>query len=322
MPVGVLLMNLGTPDSPSVRDVRRYLKEFLSDPRVVNTPRIIWWPILNLIILNTRPKRSAAAYAKVWTEQGSPLMVISKQQAVALQSAMDDAEPSKYKVVLAMRYGQPSIYQGLQSLLQSGVKRIIALPLYPQYSDTTTASMVDAIEDSLAQQSTPPSWQIIQQYADNVDYIQSLASSVQQHWQANGRAEKLIMSFHGIPEAYAEAGDPYPDQCHQTAKLLAEALSLQKDQWLLTFQSRLGPKKWLQPYTDHSLKALAESGIKNVQVMCPGFSADCLETLEEIAMENRDIFLEAGGERYEYIACLNAEDDHINMMKSLVLDST
>ncbi len=316
--IGVLLTNLGTPDSPKVADVRRYLKEFLYDQRVVKTPKIIWWPILNLVILNTRPKRSAEAYAKIWTDAGSPLLTISQQQASALQLALD-AEAQNFSVELAMRYGKPAIAEAINAFKQQGIEKIVVLPLYPQFSDTTTSSTSDAIELALASQ---PAWSprihFIQQYYDEPAYIEALANSVQRHWSEHGRAEKLVMSFHGIPEDYAKAGDPYPEQCKQTADLLAKALALKSSEWMLTFQSRLGPKQWLQPYTDKTLEELAQSGVKNVQIMCPGFSADCLETLEEIQMENRDVFIEAGGEKYFYIPCLNAEAEHIQMMVSLI----
>ncbi len=318
-PIGVLLTNLGTPDSPGVADVRRYLKEFLSDRRVINTPRLIWLPLLHLLILNIRPKHSARAYQKIWTDKGSPLLVISQQQAAALQLALSDR---RYIVELAMRYGTPSIRAGIESLKQKGVKEIVVLPLYPQFSHTTTSSTRDAVDSALKGDLAAPEIRFIDQYFDHPDYIGALACSVQEHWSRSGRADKLVMSFHGIPEDYIVAGDPYLKQCQQTARLLSDALALNEDEWLLTFQSRVGRKEWLRPYTDKSLQSLAQSGTRSVQLICPGFSADCLETLEEIEVENRDYFIEAGGERYEYIPCLNARADHVQMLASLVREAS
>lgn len=315
--VGVLLSNLGTPDSPSVTDVRRYLKEFLSDRRVVSMPRILWWPVLNFIILNTRPKHSAHAYAKIWTEEGSPLLTISQQQAQALQIAMN-LEKQCFHVVLAMRYGQPSIAEGLKELRDKGVRNIIVLPLYPQFSHTTTSSTRDAIVSEISKRDEPIAIEFIEHYYAEPKYIDALAESVREHWSNHGRAQKLVMSFHGIPQDYADAGDPYPVQCNQTAALLANALELKSDDWVLSFQSRLGPKQWLEPYTNTTLKSLAAAGIKKVQLLCPGFSADCLETLEEIKIENRDVFITAGGKDYQYIQCLNAQNAHIEMMTTLI----
>ena len=314
--IGVLLTNLGTPDTPEVADVRRYLKEFLSDPRVVNTPKLIWWPLLNLVILNTRPKRSAEAYRKIWTSEGSPLLTISQAQAEGLQGQLEPA--GLFSVELAMRYGRPSIADAIGKLKRRGVERIIVLPLYPQFSHTTTSSTLDAVEAAQANDPYPVEIRFIRHYYEHPDYIAALADSVLEHWARYGRADRLIMSFHGIPKAYAEAGDPYPEECRHTAALLADALELEANEWMLTFQSRLGPKEWLQPYTDKTLESLAQSGNRSVQIMCPGFSADCLETLEEVSMENREIFLDAGGQRYEYIPCLNTREDHLALMASLV----
>jgi ferrochelatase len=316
--LGILLVNLGTPDSPSTADVRRYLKEFLWDPRVVELPRPLWWLVLNGVILNTRPRRSAAAYAKVWTEQGSPLMVISNQQRTALQAALDDALPGPVSVALAMRYGSPSIAAGLAELREAGARRVLVLPLYPQYSATTTASIFDAVTDELRRWRWLPELRFVNHYHDDPGYIATLAASVREHWATHGQADKLVMSFHGIPQAYFEAGDPYFCECQKTGRLLAEALGLSEQQWLLTFQSRLGPKAWLRPYTDQTLKQLGHDGTRSVDVICPGFAADCLETLEEIAMENRETFLEAGGEDYRYIPCLNDRADHIEQLAGLV----
>jgi ferrochelatase len=315
---GVLLVNLGTPDGPDRASVRRYLKEFLWDPRVVEIPRPIWWLVLNLVILNTRPGRSAAAYSKIWTEQGSPLMAISRAQETALRHALNERFGEQVCVALAMRYGSPSIESGLQELREQGARRVLVLPLYPQYSATTTASIFDEVTRQLRDWRWLPELRFINHYHDEPAYISALADSVRQWRHEHGSTDKLLLSFHGIPQEYFDKGDPYFCECQKTGRLLAESLGLQEDQWLLTFQSRLGPKQWLQPYTDKTLEHLGGEGVKSVQVMCPGFSADCLETLEEIAMENRDTFLGAGGERYEYIPCLNDQQAHIDMLSGLV----
>lgn len=321
-PLGVLLVNLGTPDSPSVSDVRRYLREFLWDPRVVEVARPVWWLVLNLVILTTRPRRSARAYAKVWTEAGSPLLVISKKQQAALQARMESQGESHVKVVLAMRYGRPGIAAGLQALREAGAKRVLVLPLYPQYSATTTAAIVDAVADELRHWRELPELRFINDYHRHPAYISALADSVRRHRMLHGEPDKLLLSFHGIPQAYVDAGDPYAQQCCKTAELLVAALDLPRDRWQMSFQSRLGPKQWLQPYTDHTLEALAKEGVRNVHVICPGFSVDCLETLEEVAMENRDIFIEAGGEHYGYIECLNDHASHIQLFSELIAQHT
>jgi ferrochelatase len=318
-PVGVLLTNLGTPDSPEPGDVRRYLKEFLWDPRVVEMARPLWWLVLNLVILNTRPRRSAAAYRKIWTDEGSPLLLIARRQAAALQSLLDAGDGPPIRVALAMRYGNPSIASALAELEQAGARRILVLPLYPQYSATTTASTFDAVASELRRWRWLPELRFVNHYHDDPAYIAALAQSVREYWAANGEPEKLLLSFHGIPQDYFLAGDPYFCECHKTGRLLAEALQLPADRWQLSFQSRLGPKQWLQPYTDQTLQALAGGGIGKVHVICPGFSTDCLETLEEIAIENRDTFLAAGGSDYGYIPCLNDDTAHIGMMRDLVM---
>lgn len=315
---GILLVNLGTPDSPEPRDVKRYLKEFLWDPRVVEGSRVAWWLILNGIILNTRPKKSAAAYRKIWTENGSPLLAITRQQAALLQESTGDA----FKIEVAMRYGKPSIANGLRNLQQAGCSRILVFPLYPQYSATTTGSIFDAVTSELQQWRHVPELRLVNQYFDNPAYIEALASSTRKHWEQHGQGDKLVVSFHGIPQDYADAGDPYPQQCSTTAVLLAQELGLSEDQWIQTYQSRLGKKAWLQPYTDKTLEQLAAEGVEKVQVICPGFATDCLETLEEIAMENRDTFIAAGGREYEYIPCLNDNPEHIEMLAGLVFRYT
>ncbi len=311
--IGLLLVNLGTPDSPKKGDVRRYLAEFLSDPRVVEMPRWLWWPLLHGVILNTRPRRSAEAYRKIWTEEGSPLLRHLQRQAEGLQTLLGD----KVMVVPAMRYGNPSIAAGLRQLRDAGCRRILVLPLYPQYSATTTASTFDAVVDELKQWRHLPALRMVDQYHDHPGYIGALAASVQEFQQEKGRPDLLLFSFHGIPQKYADQGDPYPQQCERTVRLLAGALGLTSDQWRLSYQSRLGRDPWLQPYTSATVEQLAREGARNIQVLCPGFAADCLETLEEIAMENRDLFLNAGGEQYHYIPCLNNRPDHLRALADI-----
>lgn len=315
---GVLLVNLGTPDAPTTSAVRRYLAEFLSDPRVVEMPRLLWMLILHGIILRTRPARSAAAYRKVWTDRGSPLLAISQDQAAALQQRLDQQTEQPMRVELAMRYGNPSIANGLERLRQANARRIIVLPLYPQYSATTSASTFDAVSKELQQWRWQPDLGFISHYHDHPDYISALTKSVQDYWQQNGRPEKLLMSFHGIPQEYATAGDPYPDECRETASLLAEKLGLSKDEWGISFQSRLGRQEWIKPYTDETLKHCGTSGVKNLHVICPGFPTDCLETLEEIALENRETFIAAGGVDYSYITALNSSPEHIQMLAKIL----
>lgn len=305
--VGLLLTNLGTPDAPETGPVRRYLAEFLSDPRVVEAPRWFWLPLLYGVILLIRPRLSAKAYSKVWTDNGSPLLDIGRRQAAALQKALGD----DVHVALGMRYGNPSIASALKSLTDAGVSRVLLLPLYPQYSASTTATTVDKLADVLRHYRVQPSVRSCMGYHDEPSYIAALAESVRRFWRDHERGEKLMMSFHGIPQRYADKGDPYPDQCRHTAELLAEQLGLPSDRWALTFQSRFGREPWLQPYTDKTLEAWGEAGVKTVDVICPGFSADCLETLEEIAMENRENFEEAGGERLNYIPALNDSPEHV-----------
>ena len=315
--IGVLILNLGTPDAPTTPAVRRYLNQFLSDPRVIDKPRWLWWLILHGVILRIRPRKAAHAYQQVWNDEGSPLLTISKKQSAKLQSLVK----SKFdgvSVELAMRYGSPSIENALENLKSKNINQLIVLPLYPQYSATTTASTFDAIADAFKSWRRLPDLQFISHYHDNPLYIQALANSIRTTWDEHGRAEKLLLSFHGLPKSYLLAGDPYFCECQKTARLLAEELQIDKEQWLITFQSRVGVEPWLTPYTDKTLEEIAKQGTKSVQVVCPGFSADCLETLEEIDMQNRDIFLQAGGEKYHYIPALNDFDEHIDMMLSLI----
>lgn len=317
--IGILLTNLGTPDAPTPSALRRYLKEFLWDPRVVEMPRPLWWLILNGIILNIRPRRSAAAYAQVWTDEGSPLMHHARSQAQALSERLATLGEGRVLVELAMRYGNPSISSVLSRLQQAGVRRLLVLPLYPQYSAATTASTFDALAADFAQRRWLPDLRFVSHYHDFPPYIEAMAQAIREHWAQQGRAERLLFSFHGIPRDYLLKGDPYYCECMKTSRLLAQRLQLDEGEYLTTFQSRFGRQEWLQPYTDATLKALPGQGVRSVQVFCPGFSADCLETLEEIGVENRDYFLAAGGERYEYIAALNSRPSHLDALEQLVL---
>lgn len=315
--LGVLFCNLGTPDEPTPAGVRRYLREFLWDPRVVQVPRPLWWLILNIIILPLRPRKVAHAYRSVWMEEGAPLRVISLRQGAALQSAFDDAHPGRVVVATAMRYGNPSIATGLERLRAAGAQQVLVLPAYPQYSSSTTASVFDEVASVLRSWPRIPELRIVRNYHDRDDYIVALAASVREHWDANGRGKRLMMSFHGVPQRYLRDGDPYHCECQKTGRLLAEALGLQDGEWQLTFQSRFGAEAWLQPYTDVTLKQWGRDGVDTVDVICPGFSADCLETLEEIAIQNRDVFVAAGGTALRYIPCLNERPDHIAMLHGL-----
>ncbi|MDU0353634.1 ferrochelatase [Paraglaciecola aquimarina] len=316
--VGVLITNLGTPDAPQKKQLRAYLKEFLSDPRVVEVPRLIWWFILNLVILNIRPSRSAKAYKTVWTERGSPLMYHTQDQAIALRKTLQKHYGEHVIVEFAMRYGAPSVDSVIDSMLKQGVRKLVVLPLYPQYCASTTASTFDAVAASLGKKRWMPELQFITHYHDNPDYIQAVADKIRAHWQLNGQADKLIFSFHGIPKRYLLKGDPYHCECYKTSRLIAQNLGLDESQHFTSFQSRFGREEWLKPYTDSSLRQFAKDGIKSVQVVCPGFSADCLETIEEIAIENRDYFLEAGGQSYQYIEALNADTAHIDAMSQIL----
>jgi len=316
--LGVLVVNLGTPDAPEKSAVKRYLKEFLSDPRVVEVPRLIWWLILNGVILQFRPKRSAAAYTTVWTDDGSPLLCNTRKQTEALKRQLVREGFSDTVVDFAMRYGNPGLPSVLESMFRQGVRKLLVLPMYPQYSATTTASTFDAVAADFRQRRWLPDFRFITHYHDYSPYIEAVAASVREHWQEHGRAQKLIFSYHGIPMKYLMKGDPYHCECHKTSRLVAEALGIGTDEYLTTFQSRFGREEWLKPYTDHTLKALPSEGVTSVQIVCPGFSADCLETIEEIGEENREYFIAAGGERYEYIGALNDRKEHIAALGALV----
>ena len=300
----VLFCNLGTPASPSTADVRRFLSEFLSDKRVVEIPRLLWLLILHGIILLFRPAKSAAKYASIWTPEGSPLKVWTEKQAKLLQGWLAQ-RGHDVQVRYAMRYGQTSIAEQLDALKAQGTTRVLIMPAYPQYSATTTASLFDAVYAWAGKVRNLPELRFVNHYHDHPGYIKALAASIERYWTSNGRPDQLVMSFHGVPERTLHLGDPYHCECMKTARLLSEQLGLTKDQFKVTFQSRLGRAKWLEPYTEPSLIAMCKAGVKRVDVVCPGFTSDCLETLEEIAMEGREAFLHAGGKEYHYIACLN-----------------
>ncbi|MCG5531636.1 ferrochelatase [Halorhodospira halochloris] len=322
MPVlGVLVANLGTPDEPTTNALRRYLREFLGDPRVIEIPKWRWWPILFGLVLRTRPPKSAAAYQQVWREDGSPLLKIGERQVEGIQRRLQElADAGPFAVELGMRYGNPSISAALRRLREAGAQRILVLPLYPQYSATTTGSTFDAVAKELMRWRWVPELRMIGQYHDDPGYLDALVASIRQHWAENGRGERLLFSFHGMPQRYLLNGDPYYCQCHKTARLLAERLELPAGSWDICFQSRFGKEEWLKPYTDETVITLArEHGVKHVDVVCPGFSADCLETLEEIAEENREYFEENGGERLSYIPALNCRQDHIDALVRIIL---
>ena len=314
---GILLCNLGTPDAPRPAELRRYLKEFLSDPRVVEIPRLLWWMILNLIILRIRPRRSAKLYQSVWTEAGSPLMLYSQGQVKAVKERLAE-KYGDIPVVLGMRYGNPSMASAIKELTEQNVRDIIVLPLYPQYAGATTGSTFDAIAKTFTQLRWVPELQFINGYHKSEGYLDALCSTIKRHIDEHGQPDKLVFSYHGTPERYLKNGDPYHCFCHQTTRLVREKMGLDETQVMTTFQSRFGREPWLQPYTDKTLEQLPENGIKHVAVICPGFSSDCLETIEEINMEGRESFIESGGEQFHYIPCLNDEPVHIDALVSIL----
>lgn len=314
---GILLCNLGTPDAPRPAELRRYLKEFLSDPRVVEIPRLLWWMILNLIILRIRPRRSAKLYQSVWTEAGSPLMLYSQGQVKAVKQRLAE-KYGDIPVVLGMRYGNPSMASAIKELTDQNVRDIIVLPLYPQYAGATTGSTFDAIAKTFTKLRWVPELQFINGYHKSEGYLDALCSTIKRHIDEHGQPDKLVFSYHGTPERYLKNGDPYHCFCHQTTRLVREKLGLDESQVMTTFQSRFGREPWLQPYTDKTLEQLPENGVKYVAVICPGFSSDCLETIEEINMEARESFIESGGEQFHYIPCLNDEPAHIDALVSIL----
>ena len=313
----ILLCNLGTPEAPTAPALRRYLAEFLSDPRVVEIPRAVWWPILHGIILRTRPAKSAAKYRTIWSKEGSPLLLWTQKQALLLRGWLGQAGLA-VPVLPAMRYGAPAIASQMEALVRTGVQRILVLPLYPQYSATTTASVIDGVNAWVARTRALPELRFVTDYHDHPGYIEALAQSVRRHWQREGgRAEKLLVSFHGIPRRCADLGDPYPERCRRTAELLAQALQLTSEQYELTYQSRFGRAPWLQPYTEPTAIALAKGGVRSLDVICPGFTSDCLETLQEIDQEVREAFLHAGGSSFRYIPCLNDDSAWITALTGI-----
>ncbi len=311
---GLLLTNLGTPDAPTTPALRRFLREFLSDPRVIELPRWKWLPILYLFVLTFRPGRSAALYRNVWTPDGSPLLVVTRRQAAALQARFGD----RIRVAVGMRYGNPSIASALEELEEAGCRRILVLPLFPQYSASTTASTYDACFDALKAKRWMPEVRTIMSYHDEPAYLDAVAASIREFWRENGEPQKLLVSFHGIPLRYSRAGDPYRAHCEATGQALAQRLGLPDERWRLCFQSRFGKEEWLQPYTDETLRAWGQEKLKSVDTVCPGFSADCLETLDEMGRENREEFEKAGGGRYRYLPALNARPDHIDALARVV----
>jgi ferrochelatase len=315
---GVLLINLGTPEAPTAAALRRYLREFLSDPRVVEIPRPLWWLFLNLFILPTRPRQSAQRYAQIWMSDGSPLKVHTERQARMLRGYLGERIKVPLAVEYAMRYGQPSVAATLARLRQQGCDRILLLPLYPQYAASTTATALDAVGAAFARMRNQPALRSVRHFHDHPGYIGALAQNINDYWVKHGRPDQLVMSFHGVPRYTLDQGDPYHCECHKTARLLAAALHLTPQQHLVTFQSRFGRAEWLKPYTAEVLKDLGKQKLGRVDVVCPGFVSDCLETLEEIALEGKTIFLNAGGKDYHYIPCLNERDDWIHALTDIV----
>lgn len=315
---GILLVNLGTPEAPTPSALRRYLGQFLSDSRVVEIPRLVWMPILHGVILRVRPRKSALKYASIWTPDGSPLRVWTDKQAKLLQGWLGE-HGAQVRVRSAMRYGEPAIGRQLDALCAEGAVRILVLPLYPQYSGATTASAMDDVARWMQTRRNLPELRAVARYGDDRGYIGALADSIQAHWHREGRPDKLVMSFHGMPRRTLDLGDPYHCECHKTARLLAERLALTADRWQITFQSRFGRAEWLQPYTEPTLVELARQGVKRVDVVCPGFVSDCIETLEEIAMEAKTAFLGAGGQVFHYIPCLNDRPTWVAALGELAL---
>ena len=318
----VLLVNLGSPDAPTRQALRPYLSEFLSDPRVVDLPRWQWLPILHGIVLNTRPRRSAHAYQQIWQEDGAPLIAISARQTVALRQALAARGLDHIDVEYAMRYGRPTIGETLRAIAARGIDRLLVLPMYPQYSDATTASVFDGVAQALTRRRGIPELRFVRDWHRHPAYINALAASIRRHFLAHGQAEKLLFSFHGVPERYIREGDPYRQQCEATTAAVAQALNLPAGRYQLVYQSRFGKETWLQPYADETIRALAEAGCDSVSVICPGFTADCLETLEEMAMTNCNLFLQHGGRHYDYIPALNDDPAHIALLADLVVQHT
>lgn len=318
---GVLLVNLGTPEAPSPAAVRAYLREFLTDARVVELPRLVWWPLLYGVVLPIRAKRSAAKYASIWSEDGSPLAVHTRRQALLLKGYLGSRTQTPLTVDYAMRYGRPSVLEVIAAMKRAGVTRLLVLPLYPQYAASSTGSALDAVYAAMTRLRFQPALRTLTHFHDHPGYIAALADKIRRHWQDHGRGGRLVMSFHGLPRASLDKGDPYYCHCQKTARLLAEALGLGNDEYVVTFQSRFGRAEWLKPYTQATLESLARQGITRVDVICPGFVADCLETLEEIAMECRQAYLAAGGKTFHYIPALNDDPAWIAALADIVAAS-
>lgn len=316
--LGVLLINTGTPDAPTPEAVRRFLKQFLSDTRVIEIPRLLWWIVLHAYILRVRPQQSAAAYEKIWTEQGSPLLLHSLDIAGSVQEKLSARLSGAIHVELAFRYGNPSIEDALEKMYQQYVRRILVLPLYPQYSGASTGSAFEAIATSLGRRRWVPEVHFINHYHDAAGYISAVAASIRDYWDLHGRGDRLLFSFHGMPRRTLDLGDPYHCQCHKTARLVAESLELEPESWTTSFQSRLGRAEWLRPYTDEIIDTWGSEKSGKVDIVCPGFSADCLETLEEVAIGYAADFKAAGGGELRYIPALNARDDHIGFLSRLI----
>jgi len=321
MQQGLLLVNLGTPDAPTAGAVRRYLREFLSDPRVVQLPRIVWLPILYFLVLPFRPSKSARKYASIWKPEGSPLRIYHERQAQLLRGYLGQKLGKQVPVVAAMRYGKPSIAAGLEELRQAGCGRLLVIPMYPQYAQSTTASTEDAIAKALKRWRPAPTLKIVKDFHDHTAYVKAVAKNVNDYWMKTGRPDRLVMSFHGIPKKVSDAGDPYAAQCRESARLIATELGWNDGRTIATFQSRFGAAEWLQPYTDATLKQLGKDGVGRVDVVCPGFAADCLETLEEIAQLGREQFLEAGGKEFHYIPSTNDTPAWMTALSILAMEN-
>ncbi len=321
--VGILLTNLGTPDAPTTSAVRTYLKEFLWDKRIVEIPRPIWWLILHGIILNTRPAKSAKKYAGIWTEDGSPLRIYTERQAQLLRGHLGEKIKSPMMVVPAMRYGNPSIADGMEKLKAAGCNNILVLPMYPQYAASTSASTFDKLAEYLATQRNVPGIRFVRSFHDHPAYIEAIAKNVEAHWMKIGRpnfaTDKLLMTFHGVPKFHLDKGDPYHCLCHKTARLIGERLGLKASEYIVTFQSRFGKAEWLQPYTDKTLESLGKGGTQRIDVICPGFTADCLETLEEIADEGKATFIHAGGSAFNYLPVANDTEPFIAALTTIAM---
>ena len=315
---GVLLINLGTPDAPTPTALRPYLKEFLSNRRVIEVPRLIWWPILYGFILPFRPKQSAEKYALIWTAEGSPLKVHTERQTVLLAEMLRNTVNNKLVVEYAMNIGNPSVASVLNKMKSAGCDRILVIPLFPQYAASSTAAAMDAVFAALNHMRNMPAIRTVKQYHDHPGYIAALAQNIREYWEQHGQPDKLVISFHGVPRKNLDKGDPYFCFCQKTGRLLAEALNLEQSQYQVCFQSRFGRAQWLQPYTAETLENLGKNQIRRVDIVCPGFVSDCLETLEEIAIEGKKIFIEAGGKEYHYIPCLNERTDWIAALADIV----